>query len=499
MIRAIKAGLLKILDNPRLSVGIIALVSLLIFFIAYLQSASITFRVEQWDIYHFYSTLRIDSLHAGDWLKIAFWTPFGDFRLIPLAYLWNFVVFSVLGANMFFHWLLSIALTIINCLLLARFVSILKRTGGLARGLIAGSLFLLLPAKFEISIWTFFTYKLIHTAFILLSLIALEEFLWRREKKYAFTSIVLLFVSCLFYELPLLLGAAFFLRVLFFTPSVGRKNKLYVFALLFIMYASYMLIYHVSASSIPRLYGMSVLKYMTRYYIPGTLKLNWDIFFWDLPLAFYNWLSQGILLANTGLSLNIVQTNSHFIFTVPVGNIVAVSLIAAIWCAMLWCSFTGPFERGNIIYLLLLFLFGSVLVLTGRTLTNGTGYLPALSIYQYFPTMLLAAILGYLMDDVLVKGRLLHVKRILVITLFIFMIVLGYADYNSIKSYMKLNKYTASLIKRAGEAIRENPGKRIYAGDYKLPCAPVHSVKSKEHTYHALHLLYGDVIVPDRK
>lgn len=468
----------------------LALYALLLFLVVYYQSRLITFRVEHWDIAHFYSHYDFHPLSARDWLEIAFWTPFKDFRFIPLAYLWNFLIFKLLDTAMIAYWILSVLMTVGNAFLLAYLVSALRGLKGIEGGLLAGALFLVFPAKLELTVWTFFTYKLMHTACILAALILFENVLKRGRLQQAVASFLFLFISALFYEasLPIaivLLGRAALNR----TTTLQVKSGVALLTVLF--YSAYFMLYREAA----------------HYVVTGGLGIGWHgpvmesflsidygAFLPVLLKAAGLWLTHGILLTNSGLPLEFLSGN-HVVFRTVSDPIMGAAL-SFLWGGILIMALAHRVSWRPVAYLLWLLFFGSVFVLVGRTATNGPGYLPAISMYQYFPTMIGAALLGYLLDGALRAASANRMRMALFIAVFVIMSILGYACYRSIRSYMKINEPVRALIRRVGGMLEAGPHTRISIDDLSLPSTPRHGYTDKEHAYHALSLLYGDRIAP---
>jgi hypothetical protein len=452
--------------------------ALAVFLWAYLPSAGIPFRVEQWDCYDFYQSHAFDVRSLYDWGLIAFWTPFGDFRPVPLAYLWNFLIFKLLGSQNLWHWMLSLALTILNAALVARWVSALRGYRGLDHGLIAGALFLLMPARHEIVMWTLFTYKLAYTALVLASLILLETYLMTGHRRTAYLATGLLAASWLFYEASVPMALLLPLRMVMAGRPLASLETRRVLAALGGALAGYGGFYLLTATWIPTVYNL--VQQIPRQ--PISLG--------SLILSLWRWMTEGILLANTGLPFTSLAFPYHVGFRVVIELAPAV-IVAVVWGLLLAQLPWRPFPLRDMAYLGAVAAAGSVLVLVGRTMTNGPAYLASFSIYQHFPTLVLAAILGYLLHRAPKTNRIL-VALLLVCTL------LGISSRQAVDEYMHAQESLVQALRMVDEALRRHPEARLYVGDIRLPFAPTWSIPSSEHSYHAFHLLHGERIVRER-
>ena len=450
---------------------------LALFLWGYLPSRRIPFRVEQWDCYDFYQSyvFRVTSLY--DWGLMAFWTPFRDFRPIPLAYLWNFLVFALLGAENHWHLALSLSLTVLNALLLARWVSAIGSHRGLDHGLIAASLFLLMPAHHEIVMWTFFTYKLAHTALVLASLIMVEEYLVTGRPRAAHSAVGYLAASWLFYEASLPIALVLPLRMVLAGRSLMSPATRRILASLAGALTAYGALYLVMATWIPAAYDL--VQQIPRQRVDlGTFVLS-----------LWRWAFDGVLLGNSGLPLTSVIFPYHVGFRAVI-EVAPTAIVALVWCALLAQVRWRPFPVRALSYLAAVGAAGSVLVWVGRTMTNGPDYLATFSVYQHFPSLVLAAALGYLIDRSWPPPR----KR-MVIALLLVYTLLAVGSRQAVDEYMHVQEPLIRALKAVDDALRLHPEARIYVGSIRLPFAPTWSIPSAEHSYHAFHLLHGERIV----
>jgi hypothetical protein len=458
---------------------LVAALGLALFIWAYLPSARIPFRVEQWDCYDFYQSYPFDTTRLRDWGLMAFWTPFGDFRPIPLAYLWNFLTFTLLGTQNLWYWGLSLALTLLNAALLARWVSALRGHAGLGHGLIAATLFLLMPAPHEIVIWTFFTYKLVYTAFVLASLIFLEKFLVTRQLGAIYLATGSLAVSWLFYEASIPIALVLPIRMALSRRSFTRSNIQRVLLSIGGALTGYAVFYLAAMHWIPRAYNLV-------HQIPRQ-QVGLDTFL----ISLWRWVADGVFLGNAGLPLTSVVYPYHLGFR-PVAELAPIVIALTVWAVLLAQLRWRPFPIRDLTYLGAVAAAGSVLVWVGRTMTNGPDYLAGFSIYQHFPTLVLAAAVGYLVDRSWILGKGVVIGVLLVVTL------LGISSRQAVDEYMHAQEPLVQALATVEQALRTHPDARIYVGEIHLPFAPTWSIPSAVHSYHAFHLLHGDRIVRER-
>ncbi|HEY7654831.1 MAG TPA: hypothetical protein VIG07_18585 [Methylomirabilota bacterium] len=459
--------------------GLIAALGLALFVWAYLPSARIPFRVEQWDCYDFYQSYPFDAARLYDWGLMAFWTPFGDFRPIPLAYLWNFLTFTLLGPQNLWFWVLSLTLTVVNATLLARWVSALRGHDGLGHGLIAATLFLLMPAPHEIVIWTFFTYKLVNTTLVLVCLIFLEKFLVTRQPGAIYLATSSLAVSWLFYEATIPIALALPIRMALCGRSFTRSDIRRVLLSIGVAITGYAVFYLAAIRWIPRAYNLA-------QQIPRQ-QVGLDTFL----VSAWRWVVDGVLLGNAGLPLTSVVYPYHLGFR-PVAELTPIVVILMVWGALLAQLRWRPFPIRDLVFLGVVAGAGSVLVWVGRTMTNGPDYLAGFSIYQHFPTLVLAAAVGYLIDRSGISGKGMVVAVLLVVTL------LGISSRQAVDEYMHGQEPLLQALATVEQALRTHPEARIYVGEIHLPFAPTWSIPSALHSYHAFHLLHGDRITLER-
>jgi len=473
----------------------IAVLALALYGIAYVPSYGIPFRVEELDIYHFYATTEFDPLSAYDWGLMAFWTPFYDFRMLPLSYLWNFGVFTLLGTSTLKHWILSVALDLVNAALVARWVS-LRLGKKFEHGLIAAAFFLLLPAKHEIVLWSFFTYKLIHTTVVLACLIQIERFFQDRHRTHLVWGLVLMFLSWFFYEASLGLGMVLPLGMILL-GGFSRREAARAAVLVAIPYVVYIALYLIARAVVPSLYAL-VLPGDSVYIQPFSVV--------DLWLSLRSWVTHGMLLANSGLPLT---TDTEFIPTsiaihvlptfgwvMVVGTVWTMFASQIVWRAAGWRSIAYIIGVGAIL---------NVLVLVGRTSTNGVNYLAHFSMYQYLPSLIIAAILGGMAENSIDAPRVLQLSapqlgaprraRILLATS-ICLVLLGTSSTSAVRAYMKVQGPLAKIFDHV-ERRCKNEGTRVSVAGILLPFSPdTFIMPPEDHAYHALSLLNGDCIVP---
>jgi len=472
--------------------------------VAYYPSWRMPFRVEELDIYYFYATQPFNPLSATDWGRMAFWTPFYDFRMLPLAYLWNFALFKVVGPSFVAYWLISVALDLVNAALLARWVG--ARLSANARpgvqlgapiqpsriqtGWIAAAFFLLFPAKHEIVLWTFFTYKLVHTGLVLGTLILFEEFFRTHKRTHLIWGLALMFLSWFFYETSLPLGFALVLGMLLF-GGFSRREVLRTVAVLAIPYIAYAALYLLAKRHIPPLYGHAVPS-LER----ASLEAMW--------LALRAWVWHGMFLANSGLPL--YADSAKLVSTLAM--VVRPSLFWGLLVVGFWTSFMAlmRWRRApwrSIAYALGLMVLLNALVLVGRAATNDTPYLAHMSMYQYIPTLVLAAIVGMLAETSLSESTWSACvadsparRRLLVATTTLCLTLLWSSSAVAVRSYVSAQKPLMDILQDV-ERRCAVPGARIAAANYRLPFTPdTPLMPPEDHSFRAFSLLGKNCVAP---
>jgi hypothetical protein len=401
--------------------------------------------------------------------------------------------------NNLYYWILSISLTVIDSLLLAKFINKLKGDGTVNCGLIAASFFLLSPAKLELTIWTFFSYKLVHLALFLISLILFEEFLQNRRKKAVVLSFFCLFISLMFYEASLLVPLVFLTRIFLFKTSLKNTDKIFVATLIVVSYMFYAVVYYVVAFYMHNSFKMSLPNIKPEYYIGLTGKF--EIAFFDiigeLAKTVILFFKNGVLLTNAGFSLSFENiTEWPHLFTIPIYPSVAIFLFI-FWSLFLLTIIRRPLPLINILYITAILFLGSLPFLVGRTFVYGPTpeILHRISYYHYFTTIISSMFIGILAGSVFGRKHQGDNKKVLFLLLFLLASILGYASYNSIKSYVKLNESVTSSISHIGDILNKNPKTKIDLDGFNIPCPPEHAMRCNDHKYHVLSLLYGENVV----
>ena len=453
--------------------------ALLLFLYAYAPSARIPFRIEQWDYYHFFATYPFDSTRLRDWLLMAFWTPFGDFRFLPLAYLWNFAAFSILGPGNFGLWTLALGLNVLNSLLLARWVSALRGYKGLDHGLVAAALFLLLPARHEVVIWTFFSYKLAHTALVLGALVLIEAYVADRRRGPLAGAVALLFLSWMFYETSLPVALVIPVRLALSGQAFSCREKRWVLTSLLVPCLAYGALRLAAHLHVPAAFGLD-------NHIPWLA-----VSAWTFVESLWKWVLEGAVLGNSGLPIIPLYTAFHLGFR-TVADGAAAFFVPLTWGVLLSQLRWRPFPLKEVAYLACVAAAASILLLVGRTLTNGSELLARVSMYQHVPTLFLAATLGYVVD------RSLEARRFAAPTLLLLVALLAVGSRQAVGSYMRAQAPLFEALARVERVVRERPDAKIYAGDVQLPFVPTWGISNAEHSYHAFRLLYGDRIVREK-
>ncbi len=469
----------------KLALLFLAVYSLALFFRAYWPARQLTFLVEQWEFYYFYSQMDFDPLRLTDWLTVAFRAPFRDFRFIPLAYSTVFFENALFGNNNTLYLGLSLMLHMANGLLLAVFIRELTGKASLVMCLPAFCLSLVFPGNFETLAWTFFCYKILNLSAILLALICWERSLNRSSRRYGAAAVTILTVSWLFYESSVLLGLVFLAR-----PWLMQKRprpgiiKFCILSLL-LTYIIYGSLYFLAYEYVPDIVGLQLYP-----------LANWPSIL-ALILSGVKWLGHGMLLLNLGLPIEFVPTYYQLKFQVlfPWGQ---AALVFAAWLGLGMTLKWRLFPYKNVLYLILLGFFGTMVIWGGRTLSNGTDYLAYMGLYQHFPSLMLAAVCGFFITHTLAEAQNNTQKAALVLTLFIVITILGTATKNAVSGYVDQHAQVRQIILSTGQYLEKHPKTMVLIPEgERLPFTPDHSpyVNSRDHMHNVLHLIYGDRII----
>ena len=144
----------------------------------------------------------------------------------------------------------------------------------------------------------------------------------------------------------------------------------------------------------------------------------------------------------------------------------------------------------------LLLSAGCFLVWIGRTATNGMNYLDGMSIYQYYPTLFLAAAVGFFLQETLDDQTLGHLRRGFSIASVMALIALmGFSSCFIIPRYMVWNKPISDFLKKMKIAIQMDPNIRFDPSKVKFPFTPSHAIPYPEHAYQITKLLFKDNVI----
>lgn len=352
-------------------------------------SLGIPFRVEQWDIYDHYASRAWDFTRLTDWLHVAFWTPFEDYRFIPLAYLWNFTLFAALGASHEAHWSASIGLNVVNAVLLARWVDALLGERRSVGGAVAAAAFLFSAPRQEVVMWTFFTYKLAASAVMLLALVAFEVYMSRGRTRLLGYAVVMIFLSGAMYEAAIPLLAVFWGRL-----ALRRGEALGRFGGETLMIGSLGLVYGLlvtlASRVVPGLIGLSSPLGMP--HSPVSLR--------SLLLSAEWWALWGVVLPGIGLPIEWRSADTYIAYAVVPGPWdIARCCAPALLLIIGMFGRTLPWRRAGVVASSA--AATALLVYLGRTFTNGESYLCEFGMYQHLPELFASAGLGVLVSGAL--------------------------------------------------------------------------------------------------
>lgn len=246
---------------------------------------------------------------------MAFWTPFHDYRLLPLAYLLHYFEYVLFNGNQKLFVIFSLVLYQINALLCGLLVTqLLSRDHN--QTIITFGLISFLPAALEVTVWSFFSYKLLQITFCLTSLILLEKALYKEQHTPIIIAFLLIFLSSLFYEATVLVIAFHGLRVLLkkraWWPYFGLSILLIIFY--FFLWA----------------YFESVVAE-----IGLTHNLSSAIDIAIFVESAYNWVLNSWLLGNSGLELSFENSQAYSKFITVTPSALRLAIIILAWALLL--------------------------------------------------------------------------------------------------------------------------------------------------------------------
>lgn len=407
--------------------ALITVFSVTLFWYIYWPSLDFSFRAEQWSFLEYYETI-VNPNSYSSWLEVAFWTPFHDYRLLPLAYLLHYIEYVLFDGNHKLFNIFSLALYQINALICGILVAQLMRRG-FSQIIITFTVVSLLPAALEITVWSFFSYKLLQVTILLSSLILLEKGLEKGSHVLVALSFILIFLSTLFYEATILVLAFHGFRVFYKNPKWWG----YLF-LSFSLLILYLISWH---------YFRSVAQNLG---ITHNLNINIDyIVFFESAI---NWISQSWILANSGLKLHFIshQAFSQFV-TLPPSTIELLLIISALTLLFLSLELEKKMVNAILILLCILILV-SAPVLIGRTITNGADYLSGFSMYAYHGVIFLGSSFSIFLGTRTNKEsqKVFYKKILRSSSLVIFLLLWSTSLKESLVSYTNTNNLQNRLI-----------------------------------------------------
>lgn len=465
-----KNMLLNYIFNRTLGNAIFFLGLIVLFIWGYWPAYQLQFRVEQWAIYDYYNSLPY-PISIAEWGHIAFWTPLGDYRFIPLAYLWNYLEFKLFGLNFAWYTTLSLSLYALNALLIGWLARLYNR-GQDASFWLTLVFALFLPSAMEIAIWTFFSYKLFQLTLMILALIMLEKGISQRSTIYVLLSILVCFISTLFYEALTLFLGYWILRI-YFSNLKTRSALNFLCILLMGLYAFNTWFF----AQFPNLFGVSPIA------IPTTSPTR-------ILESLYHWIKYGWLLDNLGFRLEF-RENSRYITM----HLLGPRKIHLFFVLLLWITLVCSIRFSAVLWrqvglLGILLILSTVLILGGRTATNGPDYLSHFSMYNYNAIVFISPILGTIFSSAWTNINSNNIRtQLAILSLSLLTVLWINTIRNGIETYTRSESIHISLMRLSNEFIN----------DTQLPITVVTSkgpfeIPGLNLLFHALHLVHGDRI-----
>lgn len=443
---------------------------IVLFMWAYWPAYQLQFRVEQWAIYDYYQSLHFPA-SIEEWVHISFWTPLGDYRFIPMAYLWNYFEFKLFGLNFAWYTTLSLSLYALNALLLG-WLACLYSKGQTPAFWLTTVFALFLPSAMEIAIWTFFSYKLFQLTLMILALIMLEKGISQRSSIYVFFSILICFISTLFYEALALFLSYWILRISY--SKLWTRLALNIICLILMgLYLSSTWFF----SQFPNLFGVSPIA------IPAANPMR-------VLESLYQWVKYGWFLDNLGFWLEF-RENARFITLHLLGpRKIHLLFVLLLWITLLCVIRWSAVSWRQIGLFFILLGLGTILILGGRTATNGPNYLSHFSMYNYNAIVFISPILGTIFSSAWSNSNSNNIRTKLTILSVSFLTILWINTIrNGIETYIRSESIHISLMRLSNEIISST----------KLPIVVVANkgpfeIPGLNLLYHALHLAHGDRI-----
>ena len=401
----------------------------------YWPATEFSFRAEQWAFLEFYKTKTYPK-SGSDWLEIAFWTPFHDYRLLPLAYLLHYFEYLFFEGDQALFVIFSLGIYQANALLCGFLVTQLLSRGH-NQTIITFAVVSFLPAALEVTVWSFFSYKLLQITFCLSSLILLEKALEKDRKILVLFLFFLIFLSSLFYEATLLILIFHGFRILV------KKRNWWPYSFLSV---SLIVFYFIIWLYFKGLVGELGLTH--------NLSINFD--FEIFTESAFNWAFYSWLLGNSGLELQFVSSQAYSKF-IPILSEPRLSIIIIAWALFLLSLKLERvmFEAVAVLFSVLILL--SIPVLIGRTITNGPDYLAGFSMYSYHAVIFLGSIFSvFFGTQISEKSKLqTYKKNIRLVSFSLFLFLWVTALYGSLASYLSTNEFQNRLIKVTSDLVVE--------------------------------------------
>ena len=463
----------------RVLIFICILLSLFIY--AYSPAFSLQFRAEQWAIYDYYLQIPFPS-SIEEWFYIAFWTPFRDYRFIPLAYIWNYLEVVLFQVNFSLYTALSLSLYFLNAVLLA-FLAKRYANGFSATFWVALIMALFLPSALEIATWSFFSYKLFQVTLVLTAILLLEHSLTENKPWIKALSISVMFLSTLFYEamVPIL--------VLFALRMVWKRWYQWPWALvcfLFLVIYAFLSWYFEQQASTFGVQGNNTV-------IPSVSTII---------ASAKPWIWQDWVLANSGIYVEFKENTYYAVMHLIDPTEVRLLLVVFGWAAVLSGIYWRRVNWKSVVWLFSLLFACSLPVLIGRTATNGIDYLSGFSMYNYHAVIFLSGIVSIVVssgwEKVSIvassgwKEQKLHVwrHRISIIGFILLSLAWITSTRHGVDNYLQVNVFHTRLMNLTADIIK-NTERTIVPLAKTTPYNTTALPPTLNFFYSALHLVHG--------
>ena len=358
---------------------LVFLVFLVVTGFAFHKTATHIFRDDEWIFMSLAEGL--NGFSVENFKKISLFAMFGHIRFQPLANLLLYGRYALIGTDVFITHVLNFVLHASTGFML--FAVLLRLTKNLHLSFLAGLVFLVLPAQFDIVSWTYHTYVILGTLLMLCSLYFAILNSERQRSEYAIFSIILAILSVICYE-PAALApiAAVFVMVGAYYLRLERipEKKYFVFPAV-VALAAYLVDMFIAW------YGVKLTS-STHTMSLSYLTMPKGMFLGLKALVINIWESN--FLKNIGIDLSVTVSNNVFLTLArPVYSDPAFFMKIAVTVLLIICL--RPTKKTLILSAAFLCLALSYIyiIALGRIVTNGMYYVVTQPRYQYFPDALL--------------------------------------------------------------------------------------------------------------